>query len=96
MTDLEETTEEISWFPTIDYAACLAEQDCLNFCAHDVYAWDEVMARVIVIRPKNSVVGCDGCAKICPAGAITFPTSFAARRETLRKLRGPLGGDSDG
>lgn len=81
--------EKIRWFPTIDHDACIADQECLNFCKNGVFAWEEEMARVVVSQPTNCVVGCDSCAQICPVEAITFPDKNHLRA-TLRNLRAEM------
>jgi NAD-dependent dihydropyrimidine dehydrogenase PreA subunit len=78
--------EKIPWFPTINYDACTADQECLNFCKNGVFSWEEETARVVVSQPYGCVVGCDSCAQICPVGAITFPDKDGLRA-TLRRLR---------
>jgi NAD-dependent dihydropyrimidine dehydrogenase PreA subunit len=82
--------EKIPWFPTINYDACTADQECLNFCKSGVFAWEEETARVVVSQPNNCVVGCDSCAQICPVEAITFPDKNELRA-TLRRLRAEAG-----
>jgi len=78
--------EKIPWFPSINYDLCKGAKECLAFCPNHVYAWEEVGARTIVANPYNCTVGCDNCAQICPAQAITFPDKEELRT-TLRRLR---------
>ncbi len=61
----------------------------MEFCAHDVYAWDEATAKPIVQNPLDCVVGCDACAQICPVQAITFPDKEQLRAQ-LRALRAEM------
>ena len=77
--------DRISWFPKIDFEACIGDQECVNFFKNDVFAWDELKNRPDVIRPFNCVVGCDACSQICPAEAIIFPSREELRR-TMRAL----------
>jgi len=63
--------EEIPWFPTIDEGLCTNCGVCIGFCAHGVYALNDVQTRVIA--PFNCVVGCSGCETLCTPGAIRFP-----------------------
>ena len=77
--------EKITWFPKIDFDACIGDQECVNFCKNDVFVWDELKNRPEVIRPFNCVVGCDACSQICPSEAISFPSKEELRR-TLRGL----------
>jgi len=83
--------DRIRWFPTINYAACLADRACIEFCKSGVFEWDESGARVVVAQPLNCVVGCTSCGQICPAEAITFPDKGELKR-TLRQLRAELAG----
>jgi len=78
--------EKITWFPTIDYDACLGDRLCYDFCHNDVFVWDEENQRPIVQNRLNCVVGCDSCAQLCPSEAIKFP-SKEELRATLRRLR---------
>jgi NAD-dependent dihydropyrimidine dehydrogenase PreA subunit len=86
MPSLAIPREKIPWHPTIDYGLCTADQECLKFCRHDVFAWDENAGRVVVTNPTGCIVGCDACAQICPVGSISFP-SEEGLREALRRLR---------
>jgi NAD-dependent dihydropyrimidine dehydrogenase PreA subunit len=65
--------EEIDWFPTIDYSKCNDCGECSRFCAHGVYAIEN--GKVKVVNPKNCVVFCQACLKMCPKpGAMLFQT----------------------
>lgn len=77
--------EKIPWFPTINYDACIHDRECIEFCKHDVFDWDEALGVPIVTRPYNCVVGCDACANLCPSQAISFPP-LEEFKATLRKL----------
>jgi len=77
--------EKIPWFPTIDFDACIADQECVNFCRNDVFVWDELKNRPQIAHPLKCVVGCDACAQICPVEAISFPSKDELRK-TLRVL----------
>ncbi len=43
--------EKITWFPTIDYDACLGDRLCYDFCHNDVFVWDEENQHPIVQNP---------------------------------------------
>jgi len=73
--------EEITWHPTINYDACLGDRVCVDFCANDVFAWDEEEKPPIVRTALNCVVGCGSCAQQCPLEAITFPDREELRAE---------------
>lgn len=85
--------ELIPWYPTVDAAACLGDQECLHFCKNDVLRWDEEHNVPIVANPYNCVLGCNACMKTCSAGAITFPT-IDALRQTMRRLRAELSAET--
>ncbi len=86
--------ERIPWFPTINYDACIHDRECLEFCKNGVFDWDEALGVPIVSHPYNCVVGCDACAKICPAEAISFPP-MDEFRVTLRKLIADLNREAE-
>lgn len=78
--------DQVAWFPTIDYEACIGDRACLDFCTNSVFEWNAADDRVAVVRPLNCVIGCTSCAKICPPEAITFPDPEELK-QTLRRLR---------
>jgi len=61
------------WYPVIDRARCIACGHCLQFCLFGVYETDDA-GRVVAVRPDNCKPGCPACSRICPEGAIIFPT----------------------
>jgi NAD-dependent dihydropyrimidine dehydrogenase PreA subunit len=85
MPKLKVPREKIPWFPTINYDACIHDQECVNFCKNNVFDWNEALAVPEVARPYNCVVGCDACARICPSQAISFPP-LEEFKATLRRL----------
>jgi len=72
---------KIRWHPTIDENKCSQCLSCVNFCKQGVYEIEN--GKPVVKNPLNCVVGCTGCDRICPNGAITHPS-----REYLEKLAG--------
>ena len=76
--------EEIPWYPAIDDGLCTNCGVCIGFCAHGVYALDDVQTRVVT--PYNCVVGCSGCETQCTLGAIRFPDmgEFMLKLHALR------------
>ena len=47
-------------------ALCDGCDKCLQFCSYVVYTKRE-NGMVYVAQPMNCVVGCDACARLCPA-----------------------------
>ncbi|MHA1731145.1 MAG: ATP-binding protein [Promethearchaeota archaeon] len=86
----------IEWFPTIDYSKCNGCGDCAKFCAHGVYGIED--GRVVVENPKNCVVFCQACLKMCPIeGAMVFQTKKAVLRQ-IREIKAQMkkGGSGGG
>jgi len=65
--------EEIPWYPTIDPDMCTGCNECLDFCANEVFELNEDDMIMAVKNPFNCVVGCNKCAEFCSTGALTFP-----------------------
>jgi NAD-dependent dihydropyrimidine dehydrogenase PreA subunit len=63
--------KEITWHPTIDYSKCTACMACVTKCKNGVYSEEDGKPKVA--EPYNCVVGCTGCQKVCPTGAISHP-----------------------
>lgn len=82
--------EEIEWFPTIDTEMCSSCGKCAEFCHRGVYSFD---GSPKVENPYRCVVSCTGCQKICPEGAISFPSLVSLREQLkgLKKKHGILG-----
>lgn len=74
--------ELIDWFPTIDLAKCNHCGDCVEFCAHGVYTLEE--GKLVVAKPKNCVVFCQACLKMCPKDALIFQD----KKAVLQQIRG--------
>ena len=75
--------EEIDWYPTIDHEKCTDCGDCAKFCAHEVYVVDEA-GKVTVANPKNCVVFCQACLKMCPVeGAVIFQP----KKDVLQQIK---------
>jgi len=83
---LNHLREKFPWFPTIDSAACRADLQCLNFCPHDVFAWDAKTGRPVVAHPFRCLPGCEICLEGCDTGAISLPTKQEVQT-ALKKLR---------
>jgi NAD-dependent dihydropyrimidine dehydrogenase PreA subunit len=65
--------EDIEWHPDIDAEKCTGCRTCIDFCRNDVLEFDGATQKAKLKNPDNCVVECRTCARLCPAGAITFP-----------------------
>ncbi len=65
--------EKIPWYPSVDLERCSGCRTCYEFCANEVYEWDEEENRPVVVHPYECIVGCTGCYPQCPNEAISFP-----------------------
>jgi NAD-dependent dihydropyrimidine dehydrogenase PreA subunit len=74
--------EQIDWYPTINPDKCNNCKDCAEFCAHDVYSIEN--DRVVVKNPKNCVVFCQACLKMCP---IEGAMQFQAKKDVLAQIK---------
>ena len=71
---------DIHWGPTVNYDKCIGCGLCYVTCGgRVVYDWDVATNRPIVARFDNCSPGCNTCANLCPAEAITFPDLAAIR-----------------
>lgn len=59
------------WYPVIDESKCIKCGNCVANCKRGVYDKDK-FPTPIVKHPENCFVGCTGCARKCPVGAITY------------------------
>jgi len=73
--------DKIKWYPSVDESKCSQCLTCVSFCKQGVYEIED--GKPIVKNPLNCVVGCIGCDRICPNGAIFHP-----QKEYLEKLSG--------
>jgi len=64
--------ENMQWFPSIDYSKCINCMSCIAMCKQGVFSKEK--NRPVVVDPEKCVIGCNGCDKICPNGAITHPS----------------------
>ena len=83
---LNHLRERFPWYPTIDADACQRDLQCLNFCPHDVFDWDQKTGRPYVAHPLQCLPGCEICLEGCETGALSLP----GKREVqlnLKKLR---------
>lgn len=61
------------WYPVVDYVRCTNCLECIDFCLFGVYDVD-AHDQIVVNRPDNCKQGCPACSRVCPEGAILFPT----------------------
>ncbi|RLI60511.1 MAG: ferredoxin family protein [Promethearchaeia archaeon] len=73
--------EYIDWYPTIDFEKCNNCGDCVEFCAHGVYKMEE--GKLIVENPKNCVVFCQACMRMCPHDAMIFQS----KKDVLSQIK---------
>jgi len=55
--------------------------DCVEFCAHGVYKMEE--GKLIVENPKNCVVFCQACMRMCPHDAMIFQS----KKDVLSQIK---------
>lgn len=67
------------WYPVVDHETCRRCGQCAGFCLFGVYTLAEDRS-VRVDLPDNCKNGCPACARVCPAGAIMFPSYEADSR----------------
>lgn len=62
----------VNWYPVIDYDKCIGCMACSDMCRHGVYKPDVGSKQPKVVYGNGCIYGCHGCAKKCPAGAISY------------------------
>ncbi len=87
---LNHLREQFPWYPTIDVDACRRDLQCLNFCPHDVFAWDQKTGRPYVAHPLRCLPGCEICLEGCETGALSLP----GKREVQLNLKNLRAGES--
>ncbi|BAK97903.1 hypothetical protein OBV_07050 [Oscillibacter valericigenes Sjm18-20] len=60
-----------TWYPVIDYAACVECGTCSSFCPHGVYDTARTPTPVVT-DPQACIDCCHSCGNRCPVGAITY------------------------
>jgi len=60
-----------TWYPVIDYIACVECGTCVAKCPHGVYDTAKALSPVVK-NPYECVAHCHGCGNRCPVGAITY------------------------
>lgn len=59
-----------NWYPIVNRETCTGCLTCVQFCPHGVYEVED--GKPVVANPDECVELCQGCAKICPTGSITY------------------------
>jgi NAD-dependent dihydropyrimidine dehydrogenase PreA subunit len=75
--------DSINWGPVIDNKKCIGCGLCVTTCGRGVYKFDYNKNKTVVTNLNNCLVGCQTCANICPAKAI----SFAEKDKTREKAQ---------
>jgi NAD-dependent dihydropyrimidine dehydrogenase PreA subunit len=60
-----------TWYPVIDYSACIECGTCVVKCPHGVYDTAKAPAPVVA-EPEACIDHCHGCGNRCPVGAISY------------------------
>jgi len=82
--------ENIDWHPVIDESKCIGCGLCVTSCGRGVFKFDFDNRKSKVAKPNNCLVGCQTCANICPAKAISFAKDDKTRekaQEIVRKTK---------
>jgi NAD-dependent dihydropyrimidine dehydrogenase PreA subunit len=68
-----------TWYPVINYDACINDLACVEFCPHGVF--EASGGKSVVAHPENCIEFCRGCQKgACPADAISYPADLLLQR----------------
>lgn len=60
-----------NWYPVINYNKCNACGKCVESCNFGVYDKNQY-PKPEVINIEGCIEGCNGCANLCPNGAIKY------------------------
>jgi len=78
--------EKIDWHPVINEDKCIGCGLCVTTCHRGVYKYDYKNKKSKLVNPYNCLVGCQTCANLCPAGAISFVKKGETTREDAQKI----------
>jgi len=73
--------DKINWNPEIDKDKCIGCGLCVTTCGRGVYKFNFKKNKPEVINPNNCLVGCQTCANLCPAKAISFADEDKTREK---------------
>ena len=76
----------IDWHPVIDETKCIGCGMCATTCGRGVYKFNYTKGKPVVTEPNHCLVGCQTCANLCPAGAISFVKNLQTTREKAQKI----------
>jgi len=87
--------EEIDWHPTVVAERCVGCGLCVTSCGRQVFAFDYLGNRPVVVNPLNCMVGCSTCGTVCTQDALEFPSQGFIRqivreRKLLRRSKDEL------
>lgn len=68
---------KLSRRPEVLTERCQGCKNCLRFCKVGVLVYDKASRSVRVHHRRHCPHDCRTCARLCPAGAITFPDEEA-------------------
>ena len=78
---------KINWNPTVDEGRCIGCGACVTSCGRGVYKFDYARKKSKVANPDNCLVGCQTCANLCPAKAISFAEGDKTREKAQKIVR---------
>ena len=76
----------INWHPVINESKCIGCGLCATTCGRGVYKFDYTKRKSVVANPNHCLVGCQTCANLCPAGAISFVQEPQTTREKAQSI----------
>ena len=79
--------DEIDWHPVVDESECIGCGLCVTTCGRGVYKYDFDKRKSIVANPNNCLVGCQTCANLCQAKAISFAEEDKTREKAQKIVK---------
>jgi len=76
----------IDWYPVIDESKCIGCGMCATTCGRGVYKFDYSKRKSVVAEPNHCLVGCQTCANLCPAEAISFVQEAQTTRQKAQEI----------
>ncbi|MHA1769519.1 MAG: 4Fe-4S dicluster domain-containing protein [Candidatus Thorarchaeota archaeon] len=78
--------DKINWAPVIDESKCVGCGFCVTSCGRGVFRFDYENKTAKVVVPNNCLVGCQTCANICLANAISFHKGNVSPRDRVQSI----------